>query len=101
MEIYEQRLWEAETAGPILDPNATAQTIGDWTERFHLRRQTDWIPKGLPDPFPMTHEHTFDRPGKSATDELHLYYINGSKCAIDDVGNYGVIVILPDGVEAG
>ena len=49
----------------------------------------------------MTHEHTFDRPGKPATDELRLYYINGSKCAIEDVGNYGVIVIRPDGAPAG
>ena len=96
VEIYEQRLWEAELAGPVLDPNGSGLTIGEWAERFHMRRLSDWIPGELPDPFPLTHQHTFKRKGPAKAERQRLYYINGSKCHTGESTNYGVIVILPD-----
>ncbi|HXF04720.1 MAG TPA: hypothetical protein VNM72_04810 [Blastocatellia bacterium] len=96
VEIYEQRFWEAETAGPVLTPNGSGLTIGQWAERFHQRRRDFWIPRGLPDPFPLVHRHTFKRTINSPTDPQVLYYINGSKCGKGGSANYGVIQILPN-----
>jgi hypothetical protein len=96
LEIYEERLWEAETAGPVLDPNATGRTIGEWAEAFHKRRR-DFGGAKIPDPFPMTHRHVFKRTISSETDNQLLYYVNSAKCGSGGA-NYGVIVIQPDNV---
>jgi hypothetical protein len=96
VEIYEQRFWEAETAGPVLNPNASGRTIADWANKFHERRRADWVPRGLADPFPLAHRHTFKRTINSTTDTQILYYINGSKCGTGGSANYGVIQILPN-----
>jgi len=96
VEIYEQRFWEAETAGPVLNPNASGLTIGQWANRFHERRRTFWLPRGLADPFPLTHHHTFRRTISSTTENQVFYYINGSQCGAGGSANYGVIQILPN-----
>lgn len=96
LEIYELRLLEAEWVGPILDPTASGQTIGDWTDRFHQRRREDWIPQGIPDPFPPVHRHTFRRTTAAEPQDQLLYYINASKCSEGEVPNYGVIRILAE-----
>jgi hypothetical protein len=95
LEIYEQRFWEAETAGPILNPRASGLTIGQWGNRFHERRRNFWVPRGLADPFPMTYRHTFKRTIGSTSNQV-LYYINGSRCGTGGVASYGVIQILPN-----
>ncbi len=95
VEIYEQKLWEAETAGPVLNPNASGRTIRDWANLFHQRRRTDWAQK-LGDPFPLTHRHTFKRTISSNTDHQFFYYINPSKCGVGSAPQYGVVVIVPE-----
>ncbi len=97
VEIYEQRFWEAETAGPVLNPNASGRTTGDWASLFHERRRNDWAQK-LGDPFRLTHRHTFKRTIASKTDNQVFYYINASKCSSGSTPKYGVIVILPNDV---
>ena len=99
LEIYEQLLWHAETAGPVLDPNATGRTIGEWTEMFHERRRDFWGNQ-LPDPFPMTHEHFFKRTISSESENQVFYYVNPSKCGAAEIANLGVIVILPDDITS-
>jgi hypothetical protein len=95
LEIYEQRFWEAETAGPVLDPAGSGLTLSEWAERFHQRRAEMWEPAGLPDPFPMAYVHTFVAP-TDATDETTLFhYVNGTRCGDAGPGAYGVIVLVP------
>lgn len=95
VEIYEQKLWEAETAGPVLNPNASGRTIRDWANLFHQRQRTDWAQE-LGDPFPLTHRHTFKRTISSNTDHQFFYYINPSKCGVGSAPQYGVVVIVPE-----
>jgi len=97
VEIYEQEFWEAETAGPVLNPNASGRTIGDWANLFHERRRNDWASK-IPDPFSLTHSHVFKRTIDSQTDSQLFYYVNGSKCGVGNTTHFGAIVILPDNV---
>jgi hypothetical protein len=99
LEIYEQRLWQAETAGPILDPGASGRTIGEWAEMFHERRRDFWADQ-IPDPFPMTHRHTFRRTTGSESDDQLLYYMNSAKCDLGSSPQYGVIIIKPDNVTS-
>jgi hypothetical protein len=98
-EIYEQRFWEAEVGGPVLDPNATGRTIGEWTELLHMRRREMW--PDLPDPFPMTHRHVFKYTNEHLGEPQVHYYVNGSKSSVGRVNNnYGVIVTLPSGTSS-
>jgi len=97
VEIYEQLFWAAEVAGPVLDPNATGRTTGEWAEAFHQRRRDFWAGK-IPEPFPLTHSHVFKRTINSPTANQLFYYINPSKCGTDNTAKFGAIVILPGGV---
>lgn len=96
LEIYEQRFWEAEMNGHVLDPGATGRTIGEWNELFHQRRKEFW--PELPDPFPMSHYHVF-KYNKTQSDENQvLYYVNASKTSTERADNpYGAVIILPSG----
>ena len=107
VEIYEARFWEAEMQPKsVLDRSASKRTIAEWAEKFHKRRRKFWAPggyaeknlgiEGIPDPFPMTHRHTFKRTIDSETETQLLYYIHGSKCGKESNVNYGVIAILPN-----
>lgn len=91
VEIYEQRLWEAENlSGGVLDPAATGWTIGEWADKFHDRRLH--VPQ--PDPFPMIHRHTFQRTLAGGGNQI-IHYMNPSKCGATGTTNYGAVVILP------
>ncbi len=95
VEIYEDRFWEAQAGGPVLGPGAsTPRTIGQWAERFHERRRNDW-PR-VPDPFPLTHSHTFRRTSASKAEKEVFHYIHGSKWAAEQTDDYGTVGILPD-----
>ncbi|MGH7599676.1 MAG: FlgD immunoglobulin-like domain containing protein [bacterium] len=99
VEIYEQLFWAVEVAGPVLDPNATGRTTGEWAEAFHRRRRDFWAGK-IPDPFPRTHSHVFKRTINSQTDNQLFYYINPSRCDAGNTASFGAIVILPDNVTS-
>jgi hypothetical protein len=95
VEIYEERFWEAQRAGPGLDSAAAVpRTVGDWTERFHERRRNDW--PNLPDPFPISHSHTFKRTIGPSEGQQLFYYVNGSKYGNMPTAGHGVIGLLPD-----
>ena len=59
LEIYEERLWEANRAalGGLKHPT---RTIGDWNTALHARRRT--VYPGLGDPAPATYTFTFHTP---------------------------------------
>lgn len=95
MEIYEQRLWEAERTnnGLLVPDDAQAMntnTVAEWNELLHARRTDAAIFPDLPDPFPLTFSHTFHRTIPSGPETL--YYIHGAKCASAPQG-WGSIVI--------
>jgi len=99
VEIYEQRFWEAEVGGPVLNPNASGRTIGDWANLFHERRRNDWAAK-IPEPFPLTHSHVFKRTINSPTANQLFYYVNPSKCGAGNAASFGAIVMLPNNVAS-
>ncbi len=99
VEIYEHRFWEAEVAGPVLNPNASGRTIADWANLFHQRRQQDWASK-LGEAFPLTHRHVFKRTISSPTANQLFYYVNPSKCGAGSTAKFGAIVILPGNVTS-
>lgn len=97
IEIYEDRFWEAETAGPVLNPNASRRTIEDWANVYHERRRNFWASK-IPDPFPLEHRHVFKRTiGTNPRNQL-FYYVNPSKCGSGGSAKFGAVVIVPDNV---
>ena len=59
LEIYEERLWEANHAslGGVANPT---RTIGDWNNELHARRLSAY--PALGDPAPLTYTFTFDTP---------------------------------------
>lgn len=85
MEIY-----QANALSAVANGLPSGKTLGEWAEQFHQRRRTDW--PGIPDPFPLTHSHTFTRTVSSNSGPQLLNFINGSNCST----NYGVVAILPD-----
>lgn len=98
-EIYEQRFWEAEERGPVLDPDATGRTIGEWDELLHQRRREFW--PQLPDPFPMTYRHVFRSTGENPDSPQVFHYVNGSKSSTDSTNNnYGAVVVMPSGINS-
>jgi hypothetical protein len=64
LEIYEQVLWRTAAEGVDLAP---------WAEVLHARRRDDWVSRGLVDPYPLRHRHTFDTAGS-------FPYFHGSRC---------------------
>lgn len=86
LEVYETIGLAADGAGL-----PSGMTLGDWAERFHQRRRSAF--PEIPDPFPMTHRHSFTRTTSGSTPQ-QLYYVNPAKCP-GDTTPYGVIVILP------
>jgi len=99
VEIYEQRFWEAEVGGPVLNPRASGRTIADWANLFHQRRQQDWSSK-LGEAFPLTHRHVFKRTISSRTANQLFYYVNPAKCGAGNTAKFGAIVILPNTVTS-
>jgi hypothetical protein len=59
LEIYEERLWEANGA-PLGAANHGDRTIGDWTNVLHDLRRARY--PGLGDPAPSTYTFTFGMP---------------------------------------
>jgi hypothetical protein len=89
VELYEANVRQADSGGVL----PSGFTLGQWTEKFHQRRRA--LFPGIPDPFPLTHRHTFIRTTTgNAPQELH--FVNGSRCAAGATSNYGSIVILPE-----
>ena len=70
VEIYEQRLWEAQSNGGMLNAN---DSIGTWDDYFHGVRAG----KTLDEELPLRFEHRFFNE-LNANKELH--YIHGSGC---------------------
>lgn len=94
LEIYEQRFWEAEKAGLVLDPEATGRTIGQWNDLFHQRRREFW--SGIPDPFPLFHRHVFTYNHPQPGEKQVFYYVNASRTSTERSDNpYGAIIVLP------
>jgi hypothetical protein len=85
LEIYEGIGRAADASGL-----PSGMTLGDWAEQFHQRRRADW--PSIPDPFPLTHAHTFTRTATNSSAPQLLYFINAANC----VTNCGVVAILPD-----
>lgn len=81
-------LYESTTALAGTNALPSGMTLGEWAERFHERRRTEW--PGLNDPYPRVHRHHFTRTNLDREPQS-FYYINGSICST----NYGVIVIPP------
>ena len=50
-------------------------SIGRWSDRFHERRRT--LFSALPDPFPLTHRHTFSLPGGVDGGGQSFFYYSG------------------------
>jgi len=96
LEIYEERFWEAEVGGPVLDPNGTGRTIAGWADDFHAFRRS-FFP-ALPDPFPPVHRHVFTRTVPPSGDAQLFHYVHGSKCGQAGAAGAGVIAVLPQGV---
>lgn len=94
LEIYEQRLWEAESSGGVLDPAASGRTLGEWAEELHDRRRTDPNLTALGDPLPLLHAHRFTRTLAGSGYESY-YYVHGSKCGVLGFANYGGVSIRP------
>jgi len=85
LEIYEQRLWEADD--DVLDADdAVPRTLADWDARLDTRR-----------PKPLTHSHTFTYTGDG--DYQYLWYAHGNKCNAPGGSSkaYGVVAIIPPG----
>lgn len=97
LEIYEERLWDAENNGPVLDQNATKRTLQQWDELLLQRRRSFWGAK-IPDPFPATITHTAKRtlPGK---DPQFIYFTNPAAC-VNNSKTFGTVVILADGATS-
>jgi hypothetical protein len=95
VEAYESLLWQAIEGG-ALDPGAaTPRTVSDWNGEFNKRRRlNEFVSKGLPDPYPKTHSHTFARTIGAAGNEIY-HYVDPATCGISAPHNYGVIRILP------
>jgi len=84
VEIYEERLWEVQQLGP------TGATLAAWTERFHERRRAM---QHRPDPFPLSHSHTFKHTAKQGAQQL--FYVHGTKCHQARGKRYGQITVSP------
>jgi hypothetical protein len=89
LEIYQSNALSAVANGL-----PSGKTLGEWAEQFHARRRADW--PDHPDPFPLTHRHTFTRTVATRSGPQLLYFINGSKCSAGAAANHGVVAILPD-----
>lgn len=91
VELYEERIWQAETAGPVLDPAATGLTLKQWDDCFYQRVKSFWKNK-VADPFPASFKKVFYRTTSNKTEAQAFYYINPSSC-INNSKSYGTIVI--------
>lgn len=91
VELYEERIWEAETAGPVLDPKATGLTLKQWDDRFYQRVKSFWSSK-VKDPFPLTHRHVFTRTTTNKNESQVFYYTNPKSC-INNTKSFGAIII--------
>ena len=96
VEAYESLLWVAIKGGGALDPGAaTPRNLSDWSSEFNKRRRLNYfISKGLPDPYPRTHSHTFVRTLGATGNEIY-HYVDPATCGISAPYNYGAIRILP------
>ena len=95
-EVYEQLLWLAHhTPGP-LDPAATTpRTLLDWSKEFNKRRRNAYFTdRGLPDPYPKEHRHTFDLDVAPVADQ-YLHFTDPSKCEATGPSAIGTIIIQP------
>jgi Secretion system C-terminal sorting domain len=91
VEFYEERIWQAETAGPVLDANATGLTLKQWDDRLYQRMKSFWKNK-VADPFPSSFKHVFYRTTPNKNESQSFYYINPSSC-INNSKSFGAIVI--------
>jgi hypothetical protein len=89
LELYEGIAQQADTNGL-----PSGMSLGDWADQFHQRRLDDW--PWIPDPFPLTHRHTFTRASASGSGPQFHFYINSAKCSGGAGTNYGVVAVLPD-----
>ncbi len=91
VEFYEERIWEAENLGSVLDPKGTGLTLKQWDDRFYQRVKSFWG-KQVADPFPLSHKHIFQRTTMIKNETQTFYYINPTAC-INGSKSYGTIVI--------
>ena len=94
LEIYEERLWDAENNGPVLDKNATKRTLAQWNDLLIERRRSIWGSK-IPDPFPSSLSHTFKRTADNKIPQV-FYFTNPSSC-LNNSKTFGAVVILANG----
>ena len=71
----------------------SGMTLADWAERFHGRRREDF--PQIPDPFPLTHRHTFSNTHVDGA-SLEFSYVGRLDCPGAVPPAFGVITILPD-----
>lgn len=83
VEIYEERVWEAQQLPGPLDPAGSGRDLAAWDQLLRDRRAA-----------PLTYRHTFVRTLAGSGNQL-LYYVNGTKCGNAGAYQYGVIVIQP------
>lgn len=90
LEIYEERQWEAQQTGGVLDPAGSGRTLGGWGDLLRDRRRTTF--PSLPDPEPgfhITRVHS-----NLAAGALIVHYVHGSKCG-QPGALYGALKITP------
>ena len=85
LEIY-----EGNTLAAISNGLPSGRTLGNWDNLLHARRRS-FFPD-IPDPFPLTHHHTFTRTDPNSSAPQLLHYVNGANCST----NHSAIAILPD-----
>src|SRR5690606_35123610 len=87
LEIYEAL--GLSLNGAVLDSTASGRTIGDWSDELDARRRNDWSASPeLPEPYPLTHSHTFVRTLAGAGNEIY-HYVHPTKCGIDYASSPG------------
>ena len=102
LEFYEERIWEAETAGPVLDPKGTGRTLRQWDSLLHQRVKSFWGTK-VEDPFPLKHRQVFKRTTANKNEAQVFYYVNPQSCK-NGTKSFGVITLraessVPYGTE--
>jgi hypothetical protein len=90
LEIYEERQWEIQQSGGILDPAGSGLTLGGWGDLLRDRRRTGF--PSLPDPEPVgyvTRVHS-----NLVAGNLIVHFVHGSKCG-QPGALYGALTITP------
>jgi hypothetical protein len=90
LEIYEERQWEAQQIGGVLDPAGSALTLGDWGNLLRDRQRAEF--PALRDPEPTAHAWQMHYTIASGSQIIH--YVNPAKCALPGF-RYGAISINP------